>query len=319
LPTGECIHTGYGAFENTHTGHLDAWGIGPSLTGLFSQSNFGIVTRATIWLMRAPERSSVAFFTLDNDNSDHILKSGPFFGNVYQALQKVMTYPWTATGGMVPLPLPIALKLAAPHRYSLWNGSVGLYGTSEEVVLQQERLTRALAGKASWLEFVDGTLIELDQKFPPSRQQEVRSVVAGFTGGIGGTGGCGFKFWSANSPFRGRDAIAVASQATEIVLRHGFEPSIGIFPVRERALQFYIACAYDRRAIGHDAAVMACHMELSSTLMDCGYYPTRLGVGSMGAIDRYEPAYLRIMQALKTSFDPNGVLAPARYMVPHTR
>jgi 4-cresol dehydrogenase (hydroxylating) len=305
--------------------------------------------------MRAPERSSVAFFTLDNDNSlsalldqlrplrlDHILKSGPFFGNVYQALQKVMTYPWTATGGMVPLPLPIALKLAAPHRYSLWNGSVGLYGTSEEVVLQQERLTRALAGKASWLEFVDGTLIELDQKFPPSRQQEVRSVVAGFTGGIGGTGlpaaywrtggppldvadtdldrdGCGFKFWTANSPFRGRDAIAVASQATEIVLRHGFEPSIGIFPVRERALQFYIACAYDRRAIGHDAAVMACHMELSSTLMDCGYYPTRLGVGSMGAIDRYEPAYLRIMQALKTSFDPNGVLAPARYMVPHTR
>src|SRR5207245_10255885 len=65
LPNGDCIHTGYGAFDNASTRHLDAWGVGPSLTGLFSQSSFGVVTRATVWLMRAPEQSVVAFFTLD--------------------------------------------------------------------------------------------------------------------------------------------------------------------------------------------------------------------------------------------------------------
>lgn len=354
LPNGECIHTGYGAFENGSTRDLDAWGIGPSLTGLFSQSNFGIVTRATIWLMRAPERSAVAFFTIDDDGAfsalvdelrplrlDRILKSGPFLGNVYQAVQKVMTYPWEATAGALPLPLKTAVELAAPHRYSLWNGSIGLYGTSEEVALQRDRLSRALAGKSSWVAFVDAELQDLEENFPPSRHREVRSVVAGFTGGVAGTGlpaaywrmggppaniadmdidrdGCGFKFWTATSPFRGSDARAVASLATEIILRHGFEPSIGIFPVRERTLQYHIACAYDRRSVAQDAAILPCHAELSVALMERGYYPTRLGVGSQHTLDRCEPAYLHLIRSLKETLDPQGILAPARYVTPPT-
>lgn len=354
LPGGECIQTGYGSFENATARDLDAWGVGPSLTGLFSQSNFGIVTRATIWLMRAPEQSAVAFFTLEDDDRlsalvdelrplrlDRILKSGPFLGNVYQALQKVMTYPWAATDGAIPLPLATAVALAAPHRYSLWNGSIGLYGTAEEVALQRDRLARALSGKASWSAFVERDLSDMERVFPPSRHREVRSVVAGFTGGVAGTGlpavywrmkdrpsrvedmdldrdGCGFKFWTATSPFRGSDARAVSSLATEILLRHGFEPSIGIFPVRERTLQYHIACAYDRSNSRDDAAIMPCHAELGAALMERGYYPTRLGIGSMGALERCDPAYLRLIQTLKEVLDPNGILAPARYVVPRT-
>ena len=350
LATGECIHTGYGMFPDARTSELDFWGLGPSLTGLFSQSNFGIVTRATVWLMRAPEYSEVGFFTVsDNDafaalidevrplRLDRILKNGPFFGNVYQAVQKVMTYPWTATDGAVPLPLSTALELAAPHRYSLWNGSIGLTGAVEEVALQRERLTRALTGKASWFTFVNHELKNLAQEFPPSRHREVRSVIAGFNGAVGGTGlpavywriggppadltdmdpdrdRCGFKFWTVTSPFRGRDAREVAALATEIVLRHGFEPSIGILPVRERTLQFHIACAYDRRVEGHDRTVMACHGELSAALMDRGYYPTRLGIGSGDVLMRSEPAYRTVVEALKRTLDPAGILAPGRYV-----
>jgi 4-cresol dehydrogenase (hydroxylating) len=352
LPTGELIHTGYGSFENAKARDLDAWGLGPSLMGLFSQSNFGIVTRATIWLMRAPEHSAVAFFTVDDDDSlsalvedlrplrlDRILKSGPFLGNVYQALQKVMSYPWDATGGAIPLPVATAVALAAPHRYGLWNGSIGLYGAAEEVALQRDRLARALAGKASWSAFVESDLGGMEGTFPPSRHREVRSVVAGFTGGVAGTGlpaaywrmedrppsaedmdldrdGCGFKFWTATSAFRGSDARDLSRLATEILLRHGFEPSIGIFPVRERTLQYHIACAYDRRSGRDEAAILPCHEELGAALMERGYYPTRLGVGSMGALERREPAYLRLITALKEALDPEGILAPARYVAP---
>jgi 4-cresol dehydrogenase (hydroxylating) len=354
LANGECIHTGYGAFENAGARNLDAWGIGPSLTGLFSQSNFGIVTRATIWLMRAPEQAVLAFFTIDSEDSfsrlidelrplrlDRILKSGPFLGNVYQALQKVMTYPWDATGGAAPLSLATALKLAAPHRYDLWNGSIGLYGTAEEVALQRDRLTRALEGKAKWSAFIESDLTDIESLFPRSRHREVRAVAAGFTGGVGGTGlpaaywrmqgpppateamdldrdGCGFKFWTATSPFRGSDARAVTSLATETLLRHGFEPSIGIFPVRERTLQYHIACAYDRRNAQDDAAIIPCHEELRNALMDSGYYPTRLGIGSMDVLERCDPAYERIIQSLKDTFDPKNILAPARYVAPRS-
>ena len=44
MPTGECIDTGFSRFDGAKTGPLSRWGVGPSLDGLFSQSNFGIVT-----------------------------------------------------------------------------------------------------------------------------------------------------------------------------------------------------------------------------------------------------------------------------------
>jgi 4-cresol dehydrogenase (hydroxylating) len=51
LGTGELIRTGSGHFAHSKTTYLYRHGIGPSLDGLFCQSNFGIVTRAAIRLL----------------------------------------------------------------------------------------------------------------------------------------------------------------------------------------------------------------------------------------------------------------------------
>ncbi|MBV8906103.1 MAG: FAD-dependent oxidoreductase, partial [Acidobacteriia bacterium] len=45
LPSGELLHTGPATFANARTAAVNRWGLGPSLDGLFSQSNLGIVTR----------------------------------------------------------------------------------------------------------------------------------------------------------------------------------------------------------------------------------------------------------------------------------
>jgi 4-cresol dehydrogenase (hydroxylating) len=52
LGSGELIRTGSGHFPQSRTACLYRHGIGPSLDGLFCQSNFGIVTRAAIQLRR---------------------------------------------------------------------------------------------------------------------------------------------------------------------------------------------------------------------------------------------------------------------------
>jgi len=52
LGTGELNRTGYGHYPQSQTTYLYRHGIGPSLDGLFCQSNFGIVTRAAITLLR---------------------------------------------------------------------------------------------------------------------------------------------------------------------------------------------------------------------------------------------------------------------------
>lgn len=58
LADGTLMETGYGRFPTSDNGckYLSKWGVGPSLDGLFSQSNLGIVTRLGIWLIRKPEQ-----------------------------------------------------------------------------------------------------------------------------------------------------------------------------------------------------------------------------------------------------------------------
>jgi (+)-pinoresinol hydroxylase len=55
LANGEVLRTGMGGMPNSEVWHQYKYGFGPLVDGLFSQSNFGIVTRMGLWLMPAPE------------------------------------------------------------------------------------------------------------------------------------------------------------------------------------------------------------------------------------------------------------------------
>lgn len=55
LGDGEVLRTGMGGLPTSEAWHLYAGGIGPSIEGLFEQSNFGICTRMGIQLMPRPE------------------------------------------------------------------------------------------------------------------------------------------------------------------------------------------------------------------------------------------------------------------------
>lgn len=53
-PTGEVIRTGMGALPNNNTWQIFPYGFGPYPDGIFSQSNFGIVTKIGMHLMPNP-------------------------------------------------------------------------------------------------------------------------------------------------------------------------------------------------------------------------------------------------------------------------
>src|SRR5690242_2557318 len=65
LASGEVVETGFSRFPAAKAAPLYRWGVGPSLDGLFSQSNFGVVTRMTVWLMPAPEYFQAYYFTVE--------------------------------------------------------------------------------------------------------------------------------------------------------------------------------------------------------------------------------------------------------------
>ena len=52
---GELVRTGMGALPGSKTWQQFKYGFGPYLDGIFSQSNFGVVTKMGVWLMPQPE------------------------------------------------------------------------------------------------------------------------------------------------------------------------------------------------------------------------------------------------------------------------
>jgi 4-cresol dehydrogenase (hydroxylating) len=67
LGNGELIRTGSAHFSQSRTTYLYRHGVGPSLDGLFCQSNFGIVTRAAIRLLPRKACHGVLGCTIDTE------------------------------------------------------------------------------------------------------------------------------------------------------------------------------------------------------------------------------------------------------------
>jgi 4-cresol dehydrogenase (hydroxylating) flavoprotein subunit len=178
LPDGEVLETGFARFEGATTSPLSRWGVGPSLDGLFSQSNMGIVTRMSVWLMPAPERFE-AFFFLSHDRNalgpiidalrplrlNGTLRSVMHIGNDYKVLTATSRYPWDERpdGSVLDEVAMAAIRKAAS--IGCWNGSGGLYGTRAQVREAKRLLRKALAGKVDRLQFVDDRLIGLMSRF----------------------------------------------------------------------------------------------------------------------------------------------------------
>ena len=55
LANGEVVRTGMGAMPSAKTWQMYKSGFGPYVDGMFSQSNFGVVTKMGFWLMPEPE------------------------------------------------------------------------------------------------------------------------------------------------------------------------------------------------------------------------------------------------------------------------
>jgi 4-cresol dehydrogenase (hydroxylating) flavoprotein subunit len=68
LPTGDVMRTGMGAVPGSNTWQLFPYGFGPFPDGLFTQSNFGIVTKMGMALMQRPPASMSYLITFQNED-----------------------------------------------------------------------------------------------------------------------------------------------------------------------------------------------------------------------------------------------------------
>ncbi len=67
LGNGKMLKTGFGHYKNAQGNYLYPDGVGPSMNGLFSQSNFGIVTKAAFALVPKCEMHAAVICGLEDD------------------------------------------------------------------------------------------------------------------------------------------------------------------------------------------------------------------------------------------------------------
>lgn len=178
LPTGQVVETGFARFPGANAASAYRWGVGPSLDGLFSQSNFGIVTRMTLWLMPAPEYFQAYYFRCEEPEDvsalidalrplrlDHTIRGASHIANDYKVLSALEQYPWERAGGRTPLREPLMREFRRELRIGAWNGSGALYGTRAQVKEARRLLQRALRGIASKLQFLDDRMLRVASAF----------------------------------------------------------------------------------------------------------------------------------------------------------
>ncbi len=173
LADGRVLNTGFGHFPGARATHCYPYGVGPYLDGLFTQSNYGIITKIGLWLM--PEPECFNFFYLQakafEDFARIIERLRPLrmngtlttaihIGNDFRVLAGSGKYPWELTGGVAPLPPAVRERLRASSRAQAWQGSGSLTGTRAQVRAGRAALRRALRGVAT-LRFVTDRRLEL--------------------------------------------------------------------------------------------------------------------------------------------------------------
>ncbi|MCA9685972.1 MAG: FAD-dependent oxidoreductase, partial [Myxococcales bacterium] len=168
LPTGHVVQTGYGRYPGARTGELLRHAVGPAFEGLFTQSNFGIVTRMTMWLQpRPPYFQAVAATIRDREHlaivvdemralSQLGLLKGSFgFWNDYKMLAALRQYPFDLTEST---PLPDFLRRRMTRRAGMgpWILVGALYsGSRRHGLAERELVEERLRGHVDRLVFVD--------------------------------------------------------------------------------------------------------------------------------------------------------------------
>ncbi|MDB5718566.1 MAG: putative FAD-linked oxidase, partial [Sphingomonas bacterium] len=139
-PTGEIVRTGMGSMADNKAWAHYQHGIGPSWDQMFVQSNFGIVTKANLWLMPEPEMSAHVQVNLPHPDDigwaidalaelrlRGVIEHNIIFGNYLHDASAVTTRAdWYDGPG--PLPDAIAEKIQKQFNVGWWTFHLSLFG-----------------------------------------------------------------------------------------------------------------------------------------------------------------------------------------------
>lgn len=327
LPNGELMRTGMGAMPGSSTWQLFKYGFGPYVDGMFSQSNFGVVTKMGIWLMPEPPgyRPYMISFQREDDLEQVVdilrpLKVGSVIQNgatirslLLSAAVNSTRSQYTSKPG--PLPDSTLKKIMAEKELGMWNIYGALYGPPPVMDALWGAIRDAFS-KVPGAKFY----FQEDRKDPRDlfhvRANTMKGVPSlsefGFVNWSGGGGHIGF---SPVSAIRGKEAMKQYTLVRDRLHEYGFD-YLSIFAIGWRELHHVVELLFDR----NDPVIKRKAEEVFRVLVHeaaaAGYGEYRTHLSFMDEIAATygwnDHALLKFHQTIKDALDPKGILAPGK-------
>lgn len=159
LADGSLVETGFGHYPQACAARVFPYGPGPWLDGLFTQSNFGIVTRLGLWLMPQTEavehllcsvaehaRIGAVVDALRPLRLDGTLRSIVHIGNDLRVIAGGRVFPRELAGAAPMLPDSLRQRLRREAGIGAWTVSGALYGSAAQLAATRAAVRRALRG-----------------------------------------------------------------------------------------------------------------------------------------------------------------------------
>lgn len=323
LADGEILRTGMGSTRNPSAWQAFKWGYGPYLDGLFTQSNFGVVTKMGMWLMPQPPvyKPFVVRHRKIEDVARIVEAMRPLrIANIVPNVVLMMGAAYQLAmfkrrGEVWDQPTPITdeavARAAQANNLGMWNTYIALYGT-EGMIAESEKIIRAAFAA------IDGeVLTQADVGDNPWFHHHATLMQGGLNlDEIGlarwrGNGG-GLAWFAPVAPAKGSETQGQVELAKQILGRHGFDYTAA-FAIGSRELHHIIALLYDKSDPAEEKRADACYSELVTGFGERGWASYRTGVHAMDLVAQQFGSVNRAFNAkLKDALDPNHILAPGK-------
>jgi 4-cresol dehydrogenase (hydroxylating) len=326
LPDGEMLRAGMGAMSNGNSGSLVQAGFGPLVEGLFTQSNYGVVTKMARYLYPEPETYMSCEINCRNDADLEILietlrpfKMDETIRNpvVVSNLELIASFlsvrsQWYQGDG----PMAEDTLARAQEKLSLgrWNTSFGLFGSDEKVHDGWARIKQAAAAIKD-VELHERVYHPGDEILHPRDQSQAGIPSLNEFGLVNWMGSGGHIDFSPVGPMTGRNARELYELIRSRVHEYGFDHLCGFY-CQSRAFRLINTLVFRKGDIAEMKKVRELFSVLIRESAALGYGEYRTHLAYMDSVaDTYDfnnNAMLRFQEILKDAIDPNGVVAPGK-------
>lgn len=329
LGNGEVLRTGEGSLrdEKRVNWHVSKYSFGPIMDGLFAQSNFGIVTRAAVWLLpRPPAIESFHFvFPADEDLGAIVelirpLKLSNFVPTLFRVCNDVYAIgtetsnpEYAESGGKRSLSVAARRQLQSDYGLGAWQVSGALYGASTAALAPSiERLKahfaqRTTARYISHAEARDIAPLSIAIDSMSGRPTAAELGLLKWRPGGGNT------WLSAGTPMSGERAVELDRLGRGIYEELGLDYTIMHVAGARFARSLHVL-VFNRGDPDENRRADECYLRLAREFASRG-----VGVGRAPIdyhrdhMDMLAPSFSSATRAIKAALDPNGIIAPGRY------